>query len=90
MPRSYASGLTIAADSFVDLQTHTDWSDGKWSPDALLDYFVSQGFATAAITDHDRLDTRDTIQARACQHGFPLLVTVEMTTPWQQQIVDLL
>lgn len=90
MPRSYASGLTIAADSFVDLQTHTDWSDGKWSPDVLLNYFVSQGFATAAITDHDRVDTMDMIQESARQHGFPLLVAVEMTTQWQQQIVDLL
>ena len=88
--RSYASGITIAADSFVDLQTHTFLSDGKWAPEALIAHFVTEGFATAAITDHDRADTMTDLQRIAREHGFPLLVATEMTTQWRGSIVDIL
>lgn len=88
--QSYPSGITIAPDSFVDLQTHTRLSDGKWTPEALLDYFVSEGFAAAAITDHDRVDTMVDLQHLARQRGFPLLVAAEMTTRWRDNLVDIL
>lgn len=90
MSRSYGSGITISADSFIDLQTHTHLSDGKWTPEALIDYFVSEGFATAAITDHDRVDTMTDIQRIARERGFPLLVATEMTTQWRDSLVDIL
>lgn len=90
MTRSYSSGITIAAESFVDLQTHTLLSDGTWTPEALIDYFVREGFATAAITDHDRVDTMGHIQQIARERGFPLLVAAEMTTRWRDGVVDIL
>ena len=90
MVRSYESGLTIEADTFVDLQTHTHLSDGDWIPEALIDHFVQESFATAAITDHDRVDTMVTIQKIAHERGFPLLVAAEMTTRWQNSLVDIL
>lgn len=90
MTLSYDSGITIAAHAFVDLQTHTQLSDGTWTPEALLDYLVQSGFATAAITDHDRADTLDVIQQLARERGFPLLVATEMTTRWRNSIVDIL
>lgn len=90
MTRSYASGIAIPADWFIDLQTHTHLSDGQWTPEALIDYFVSEGFATAAITDHDRVDTMIDIQRIAHERGFPLLVAAEMTTQWRDRLVDVL
>ncbi|MEQ8676321.1 MAG: PHP domain-containing protein [Aggregatilineales bacterium] len=90
MSRSYASGIRIAPESFVDLQTHTHHSDGKWTPEALIDYFVREGFATAAITDHDRVDTLADIQRIARERGFPLIVGAEMTTRWRNSVVDIL
>ncbi len=90
MTRSYTSGLAIPADSFIDLQTHTHLSDGKWKPEALIDYLVTEGFATAAITDHDRVDTMTDMQRIARERGFPLLVAAEMTTRWRDSIVDIL
>lgn len=88
--RSYTSGITIPANSFVDLQTHTRLSDGKWTPENLIDYFLKEGFATAAITDHDRVDIMIDIQRMAGERGFPLLVASEMTTEWRGQTVDIL
>lgn len=90
MMRSYTSGITIPANSFVDLQTHTHLSDGKWTPEALIEYFVTEGFATAAITDHDRVDTMADVQRMARERGFPLLVATEMTTQWRDSVVDIL
>jgi hypothetical protein len=90
MIRSYANDLSISADSFVDLQTHTHLSDGTWTPEALIDHFVREGFAAAAITDHDRVDTLPEIQALARARGFPLLVAAEMTTRWRDSVVDVL
>lgn len=90
MSRSYAAGLTIPAGSFIDLQTHTHLSDGKWTPEALIDHFVTEGFTIAAITDHDRVDTWMALQRLADERGFPLLVATEMTTEWRGSIVDIL
>ena len=90
MSRSYDSGISIPADSFIDLQTHTHLSDGKWMPEALIEYFVTEDFATAAITDHDRIDTMADVQRIARERGFPLLVATEMTTQWRGQTVDIL
>lgn len=88
--RSYASGICIAADSFIDLQTHTHLSDGKWTPELLIDYFVAEGFGAAAITDHDRVDNIAEIQRIALERDFPLVVAVEMTTRWRNHLVDIL
>lgn len=88
--RSYASDITISPNSFIDLQTHTHLSDGKWTPEALINHFVSEGFATAAITDHDRIDMVADVQRIAREREFPLLVALEMTTEWRGQTVDIL
>src|SRR5690554_5924600 len=90
MMRSYASGTSIPKDSFIDLQIHTQLSDGKWTPEALIDHFVTEGFAAAAITDHDRVDTMMDIQRMARERGFALLVATEMTTRWRDSVVDIL
>lgn len=83
-------GLTLAHDAIIDLQTHTLYSDGTWTPAALLDHFVSAGFALAAITDHDCVDTTAELQKLAREKNFPLLVATEMTTSWNDQMTDVL
>lgn len=85
-----SSRLVLAPDAPVDLQTHTILSDGKWIPEKLIQHFVSEGFALAAITDHDRVDTADMLQKLAQDHQFFLLRATEMTTIWQDKMVDVL
>ena len=51
--KSTTSGLVLAADAAIDLQVHTHYSDGTWTPEALLDYVVSEQFGLIAITDHE-------------------------------------
>ena len=66
--------LILSLDAAIDLQTHTLLSDGKWTPEDLLDHFVAESFALAAITDHDRVDIAPRLQDLAEERNFPLLV----------------
>ena len=80
----------LAADAAVDLQLHTLYSDGTWTPEALIDHLIAEQFALAAITDHDRVDITPTLQSIAAEKGFRLLVAVEMSTHWRDELVDVL
>ena len=41
---------------WVDLHTHTVYSDGHLTPEALVEYAVKKGLAAVAITDHDSIE----------------------------------
>lgn len=84
------TGLHLAADSAIDLQLHTTYSDGRWTLEPLLDYLLREQFGLAAITDHDRADTVAAIQQLALDKHLPVLVAVEMTTTWKGEMTDLL
>ncbi len=87
---SLTSHLVLAADAAIDLQLHTIYSDGTWTPEQLIDYLVSERFGLAAITDHDRVDTATSLQQLAIQKQLPLLVAVEMSASWQGEPTDVL
>lgn len=40
----------------VDLHTHSNRSDGSYSPAELVDYAIEKGLAAVALTDHDTTD----------------------------------
>jgi predicted metal-dependent phosphoesterase TrpH len=82
--------LVLASDAAVDLQLHTAYSDGTWTPEQLLEYLVREQFGLVAITDHDRADTVVALQQLALDKHQPVLVAVEMTTLWQGEMTDLL
>jgi predicted metal-dependent phosphoesterase TrpH len=87
---SSTSGLILASNASIDLQLHTVNSDGNWRPDELIDYLIKDGFALAAITDHDRLDTMAGLQKLAKAKHFPLVVAVEMSAMWHNKPTDVL
>ena len=72
----------MPALSSVDLHLHTYFSDGRASPQELVDHAASIGMQTIAITDHD--NCRGTRQARpvAEQLGLTLIPAVELTCRW--------
>ena len=82
--------LVISQDAPIDLQLHTTYSDGTWSPEELVDYLVGEGFGLAAITDHDRVDSVATIQRLGASKGLALLAAVEMSTSWRDELTDIL
>ena len=74
--------LTLAPDAPIDLHMHTNYSDGRWPAEQLIDYLVAEGFALVAVTDHDRVDKVADTQGLAAQKGLPVLAGVEMSTEW--------
>jgi 3',5'-nucleoside bisphosphate phosphatase len=88
--KSSTAHLVLAADAAIDLQLHTIYSDGVWTPEQLIDYLKSEGFGLAAITDHDRVDTAASLQQLATEKQFPLLVAVEMSASWHGEPNDVL
>ena len=84
------SPLVLAADAAIDLQMHTTFSDGTWTPEQLIDHLVHEQFGLVAITDHDRIDTATELQQLAAEKQLPLLTAVEMSTSWRGELTDVL
>jgi 3',5'-nucleoside bisphosphate phosphatase len=84
------ANLVLAPDAPVDLQTHTLYSDGVWTPEGLIDHALQEQFGLIAITDHDRVDTVASVQALAIEKRLPVLAAVEMTTTWRGEMTDVL
>src|SRR6266581_724321 len=87
---SLTTHLVLAPDAAIDLQMHTIYSDGTWTPEQLIDYLVSERFGLGAITDHDRVDTVASLQQLATREQMPILAAVEMSTSWKGEPTDVL
>lgn len=88
--KSTTTDLVLAPNTFVDLQTHTVYSDGRWTAQDLLDHAKRERFGLLAITDHDRPEIAVTLQELARTKQMPLLIAVEMTAQWNGQFTDVL
>ncbi len=84
------TGLVLTSDAAIDLQTHTIFSDGTWTPEQLLGHVASEQFGLIAITDHDRMDTAATIQQLAARTRMPVLPAVEISASWKEEPTDVL
>lgn len=87
---SLTTHRVLSPNSFTDLQMHTTYSDGTWTPEQLIDYLVSEQFSLVAITDHDRVDTAAALQQLAVEKQLALLTAVEMSTSWRGELTDVL
>ncbi len=52
----------------VDLHSHTHFSDGSLSPEALVDYAIQRKLAALSITDHDSIGALVSARAAAGPH----------------------
>jgi len=82
--------LVFEPDTPIDLQLHTLNSDGKWTPEQLLDHLTREGFGLAAITDHERVDKAAEYQQLAMGKNMPLLIAAEITATWHGEMTDIL
>jgi len=64
-----------------DLHTHSNCSDGRLSPTALVELAVARGVQIMALTDHDSVEGIPEAAAAASRyHDFTLVPGVEMST----------
>lgn len=64
----------------IDLHSHTNESDGSFSPVELIGEAVSAGVRTLSITDHDTLAGYDAAVPLARQAGIELICGIELST----------
>ena len=62
-----------------DLHIHSDFSDGIFSPEQLVDMAQERGLECISITDHDNFGGTKRAQARARQLGIKYLVGGELS-----------
>jgi predicted metal-dependent phosphoesterase TrpH len=65
-----------------DLHTHTYYSDGVASPEALIRKAAEIGLETIAITDHDNTRGSREVEALARELGLTLVTGIEFNTRW--------
>lgn len=87
---STTSGLVVTVDAAIDLQMHTTFSDGVWTPEHLIDFLAVEGFALGAITDHENVAGAEELQRVAVERGFPLLIAAELSATWRGTPTDVL
>ncbi|MGF1694587.1 PHP domain-containing protein [Vibrio lamellibrachiae] len=75
----------------IDLHSHTTASDGRLTPQELVDRAVSFDVKVLAITDHDTLDGLDVARDHIEQNELPiqLISGIEFSTVWQNKDIHI-
>jgi hypothetical protein len=74
----------------IDLHTHTDESDGTYTPSQLIAEATGVGLEALGITDHDTLAGYDAAVPLARQAGVDLVCGIELSTKLRGRSVHLL
>jgi hypothetical protein len=69
----------------IDLHTHSDESDGSWSPSRLVEEGLKIGLEALAIADHDTIKGHALAAGPACAGGLDLVCAVEIGTVFPQR-----
>lgn len=79
----------------VDLHTHSNRSDGSYTPVQLVDYAVCKGLSAIALTDHDTIDGLDEAishaeaLAAAGQPSVEVVPGIEFSTEYEKKDVHI-
>lgn len=79
----------------VDLHTHSNRSDGSYTPVQLVDYAVCKGLSAIALTDHDTIDGLDEAVshaealAAAGQPSVEVVPGIEFSTEYEKKDVHI-
>ncbi len=68
------------ADATIDLHTHTDESDGTYTPAELVKAALQVGLDGLGITDHDTFAGYDRAAGLAAERGLDLVCGIELST----------
>jgi hypothetical protein len=74
----------------IDLHSHTNQSDGTFTPAALVAEALRVGLRALAITDHDTFAGYDAAIPFAAESGLELICGIELSTRYQGGTVHLL
>lgn len=69
---------------------HTTASDGRATPEVLVQELVAAGIAICAVTDHDTTASIDAVTALAAPHGIRVIPGIEITAVLNDEDVHML
>lgn len=69
----------------ADLHLHSDRSDGRLDPAALVSFAAARGVGHLALTDHDTVEGLDAAAAACAAQGLRFSAGVEVTALWRGQ-----
>jgi len=72
----------MTTDFRCELHVHSTYSDGKASPEQILERAAQIGLAVLAITDHDNTRGSRIACAQADRYGIEVIPAVEFTSRW--------
>ena len=78
------------SDRFADLHIHTHFSDGKQSPQEVVQEALHNGVATIAITDHDTVDGIAPALAEGQLCGIEVIPGIEFSTELEGRDIHIL
>ncbi|ROV58587.1 PHP domain-containing protein [Vibrio ponticus] len=75
----------------IDLHSHTTASDGRFSPQELVDRAVSFNLDVLAITDHDTVDALATAKQYVAEQELELKIIngIEISTVWENKDIHI-
>ncbi|MEL7290688.1 MAG: PHP domain-containing protein [Pseudomonadota bacterium] len=75
----------------IDLHSHTTASDGRLSPEALIDRALSFNLEVLAITDHDSVDGLPRAHQYIRDHQLPITLIngIEISTVWSNKDIHI-
>ena len=74
----------------IDLHIHTNYSDGLYSPEEVVQLAIERGYDVISITDHDNIDGFLQVKDYAADQGITLIPGVEISTVHRNRDVHIL
>jgi predicted metal-dependent phosphoesterase TrpH len=73
-------------DKYVDLHTHTTFSDGSLSPGELVELARASGLAALAVTDHDTVDGLEEALSAGEKNGVEVIAGIEISVNFRTEM----
>ena len=68
---------------YIDLHTHTTFSDGTYTPKELIEYAAQKGLKAIAVTDHDTVESYESSAFWAKHYNIELIPGVEIEADYE-------
>lgn len=75
---------------YIDLHTHTTFSDGTYTPEELMKYAVQKGLKAIAVTDHDTIDGYESSAFWAKHYNIEFIPGVEIDATYNDIEIHIL
>ncbi|MEA2083153.1 MAG: PHP domain-containing protein [Thermodesulfobacteriota bacterium] len=75
---------------YIDLHTHSSFSDGTMTPATLVDHAKQAGLSAIALTDHDTMAGVPEAMARGLKQGVEVIPGIEISSSYNDMFMHIL